>query len=666
MKHINIKRKEWIRGSLLLAAGILFGALIFSSSGNNKQSENKGQATGIAGHDHSHDAMVSGQQEQATWTCSMHPQVRQDEPGKCPICGMDLIPAEESGQSQDPVELKMTEEALKLAEIQTSRVEKKQATKKIRLTGKVQVDQRKIYVQPSHIPGRIENLSVQFEGEYVKKGQPVATVYSPDLIAAQEELLEALQTKESNPQLVEAAREKLRQWKISEAQIRAIEQEGTMQEHMTIQADVEGIVHKQMIREGDYVQKGTRLFHIARIDRVWVMFDAYQEDIPFVAEGDRITFSVSGIPGKTFTSRVTFVDPLMNEQSRVAKIRTEASNVNGLLKPGMFAEGVLQSGQIGQGKQLIVPRSAVMWTGERSVVYVRQQDEQKPVFRMRQVVLGPSLGDTYIIKKGLSEGEQVVTHGTFAVDAAAQLADKPSMMNQEKESSGAKKMHSGHSHTRASGEQKEKGAKTPDETFMHHTLLNKSMYKHEGSMAIDLDHPDFFNFIMLKNRNLTNFHANKSYPWPDQESEKYQKLVTEYLALKNQLVNDQTASESVKNLMETLQSVNMSAFSQQAHMKWMELQGTLSKKSSAISQGDDLKTQRKHFIELSRAMITLVETFQSPGGRLFVQFCPMANNDQGAFWLSSQEEIRNPYYGDMMLTCGEVRNEIGEINHGKQ
>jgi len=620
MKRIHIKRKEWIRGSLLLAVGILFGALVFSGSGNHGQPGNNQPTTGTAGRDHSHDTTAaSGQEEGTTWTCSMHPQVRQDEPGQCPICGMDLIPAEESEQSQDPAELKMTEEALKLAEIQTSRVEKKRPTRKIRLTGKVQVDQRKIYVQPSHIPGRIENLSVQFEGQYVKKGQPIATVYSPDLISAQEELLEALKTKESNPQLLEAAREKLRQWKLSEQQIQTIEQEGAVQEQMTIQADVGGIVHKQMVRQGDYVKKGTRLFHIARIDRVWVMFDAYQEDVPFVEEGDRIKFSVSSLPGKTFTSRVTFVDPIMNEQSRVARIRTEASNVNGLLKPGMFAEGVLQSAQTGNGKELIVPKSAVMWTGERSVVYVRQQDEDQPVFQMHQVVLGPSLGDTYIIREGLSKGEQVVTHGTFAVDAAAQLADKPSMMNQEKEQSGPPKTHSGHSHTSRSGKQTAEATKQTT-----------------GSSDI----------------------PEKKRLWPDRESEKYQDLVNEYLTLKDQLVGDQKAGESAKKMLETLQSVHMNAFSQQAHSSWMDLQGTLTEKSRAILQAGEMKEQRRHFIDLSNAMITLVKTFKSPGSKLFVQFCPMADNNQGAYWLSSQEQIRNPYFGDMMLTCGEVRDQI--------
>jgi len=601
MRRIQIKRKEWIRGSLLLAAGILFGALVFSSSGNNQQKATQQQTTGNTSHAHDHDSVTAGRQKQTTWTCSMHPQVRQDEPGQCPICGMDLIPAEESEQSQDPAELKMTEEALKLAEIQTSHVEKKQPTREIRMTGKVQVDQRKIYVQPSHIPGRIEHLSVQFEGEYVKKGQPIARVYSPDLISAQEELLEALETKKSNPQLVEAAREKLRKWKFTSQQIANIEQEGTVQEHMTIQADVGGIVHKQMVREGDYVKKGTRLFHIAQIDRVWVMFDAYQEDVPFVQEGDRIEFNVSSIPGKTFSSRVTFVDPVMDEQSRVAKIRTEASNVNGMLKPGMFAKGVLKSARTDQGKELILPKSAVMWTGERSVVYVRKQNQEKPVFLMRQVVLGPSLGDSYIIKEGLREGEQVVTNGTFAIDAAAQLADKPSMMNQEKKQ------------TTASSD-------IPDKTLL----------------------------------------------WPDEESETYQTLVSEYLTLKDQLVGDQKTAESANNLLETIQSVNMKAFSQQAHMKWMDIRETLTVKSKAISQSEKLEEQRRHFIDLSNAMISLVKTFSSPENRLFVQFCPMADSNQGAFWLSAQEQIRNPYFGDRMLTCGEVREQIDPNTHNKE
>ena len=617
MKKLTVERKEWIRGGLLLAAGILFGALVFSSSGNNDEARSEQHASGSGTHEHSSDTSGgTAQGEQTTWTCSMHPQVRQDEPGQCPICGMDLIPAEKSEESSEPAELKMTEEAVSLAEIQTSRVVRKQATKQIRLTGKVQVDQRKVYVQPSHIPGRIEDLSVEFEGEYVEKNQPIATIYSPDLVAAQEELLEALRTDSSNPQLVEAARQKLRQWKLSEKQIEAIAEKGRVQEEMTIQADVSGIVHQQMVHEGDYVSKGTRLFKIAQIDRVWVLFDAYQNDIPFVDKGDQIEFTVSSLPGRTFSSRVTFVDPVMNEQSRVAGIRAEARNVNGMLKPGMFAEGILQARLDEQGKQLIVPQSAVMWTGERSVVYVRQPDQDKPVFRLRQVVLGPSLGDTYVIREGLSEGEKVVTHGTFAVDAAAQLADKPSMMNQKNERpkppQQKEQQHSGHTHAQTSGQQETEGAGKSDQPLQ----------------------------------------------WPVSEKDTYRHLVQAYLALKDQLAGDRQASGSAAELLETLQAVEMDAFSGQAHMMWMELQKTLKENSRAISETQKIKQQRRHFIALSNGMITLVKKFKPPVDRLYVQFCPMADNDQGATWLSSEEQIRNPYFGDMMLTCGNVREEI--------
>ncbi len=607
---------------MLLAAGILFGALIFSSSGNNGEARTEQHASGSGTHEHSSDTSAgTAQGEQTTYTCSMHPQVRQEEPGQCPICGMDLIPAEESEEGSEPAELKMTEEAVSLAEIQTSRVARKQATKQIRLTGKVKVDQRKVYVQPSHIPGRIEDLSVEFEGEYVEKDQPIATIYSPDLIAAQEELLEALRTNDSNPEMVEAARQKLRQWKLSQQQIEAIEQKGRVQEEMTIQADVSGIIHKQMVHEGDYVSKGTRLFKIAQIDRVWVLFDAYQNDIPFVDKGDRIEFTVSSLPGRTFNSRVTFVDPVMNEQSRVASIRAEARNVNGMLKPGMFAEGTLQAHLDERGKQLIVPKSAVMWTGERSVVYVRQPDQDKPVFRLRQVVLGPSLGDTYVIREGLSEGEKVVTHGTFAVDAAAQLADKPSMMNQKNERPKPPQQkgqqHSGHTHAQATGQQ----ASGPQKSQM----------------------------AGRENQPLT---------WPASEKGTYRDMVQAYLELKDQLVNDQEASEPAGRLLESLQAVEMDAFSGQAHMMWMELQNTLKENSRALTETQKIKQQRRHFIALSNGMITLVKKFKPPVDRLYIQFCPMADNDQGATWLSSEEQIRNPYFGDMMLTCGNIREEI--------
>ncbi len=603
MKNIRIKRNDLIRGGLLIAAGTLFGALVFSSSGEPQQ-----VATN-AGHNHQQDTNQATEEQGTVWTCSMHPQVRQDEPGDCPICGMELIPAEETKGNQEPTELEMTEEALKLAEIQTTRVSKRVPSKELRLTGKIEVDQRKVYTQSSHFPGRIERLHLNFLGEYVKKGQTIATVYSSELIAAQEELLEGLKTRESNPRLLEAAREKLRQWKLSKEQIRNIEQKGEITEHMEIKANVSGIVHKKMVNEGDYVKKGSMLYHIAKIDSVWVMFDVYQKDVPLINEGDQIDFTVSSVPGKTFNSTVTFIDPLMDEKSRVARIRAEAGNREGLLKPGMFAEGTMTSDNIGSGEELIIPSSSVMWTGKRSVVYVKQPERERPTFALREIVLGPSLGDSYMVQEGLERNEEIVTHGTFAVDAAAQLAGKPSMMNQD-----IGKTSTEHEH--------------------------QAMGETTGQKPTEDKDPV---------KNLT---------WPDSQKESYKTLVDHYLALKEELVNDKKDEVHAGEMLTALSAVEMNAFSHEAHKIWMKLQKTIHTKAKAISNAEKLEEQRNQFIALSEAMINLVKTFQAPGGKLFVQFCPMANENKGAFWLSPQDQVRNPYYGDQMLTCGEVREEI--------
>jgi len=611
MRRINISKKEWIRGSLLVAAGLIVGALVFSPSGSSRQYTHVHNSNR-----QDRDSVQAEGPSETVYTCSMHPQVRQNEPGDCPICGMELIPAEKTKQGSEPAELRMTQAAIKLADIQTTEVIKTHPEKEIRLTGKVEVDERRIYTQASHFPGRIEKLYVEFKGEQIEKGEVIASIYSPELIAAQEELLEASKTSHNNPELLAAARKKLKQWKLDSGQIAAIEERGKVTEHMKIRSDISGVVHKQMVNEGDYIRKGTSLYHIARVDEVWVTFDAYQEDVPMIDDGDRIRFTVSSMPGQTFTSTVTFIDPIMNEKSRVARVRAEAPNTNGHLKPGMFAEGILVSNNAGRGMELVVPKSAVMWTGKRSVVYVRQPDRERPVFRMREVVLGPSLEKTYIIEEGLRPGEKVVTHGTFAVDAAAQLAGKPSMMNPvDKETTG------GHQHEgptmKSSSPEGEKQAESPEKTDVTE--------------------------------------------WPASEAAEYKKLIEAYLKLKNRLVNDQKEAAQAGNLLEALQAVDMKAFSASAHHKWMKGSETIEKQSRLIREAPKLEEQRRHFIDLSNAMISLVRSFRTPENTLYVQFCPMADDNQGAFWLSSEDQVRNPYYGDMMLTCGEVKEEISSM-----
>lgn len=361
----------------------------------------------------------------------MHPQIRMDHPGKCPICGMELIPLIQSTAPLNPDAIVMTEEGIKLAEVQTSFVSRKKPVKEIRLYGKIQADERLIQTQPAHIPGRVEKLLVNYTGEEIQKGQTIAQIYSPELVTAQEELLEAIKMKEMQPQILEAAMEKLRQWKFTDSQIQDIEKSGSAKTIFDLYATVTGIVINKLVSVGDYISQGATLYEIADLSNVWALFDAYESDLPWIRKGDMITFTLQSQPGKEYSGRVSFIAPVINPQTRVAQVRLEIPNPGNILKPEMFANGNLTANLATSGNALVIPQSSVLWTGKRSVVYVKIPEAEEPSFVIREITLGPSLNDSFVVLDGLMEGEEIVTNGTFSVDASAQLQGKPSMMNSE-------------------------------------------------------------------------------------------------------------------------------------------------------------------------------------------------------------------------------------------
>jgi len=362
------------------------------------------------------------------WTCSMDPQVKLDKPGKCPICGMDLIPLVTSGGStMDSTALYLTPEAVQLANISTSIVSHATPVKELRLFGKVQADERLLESQTAHIPGRIEKLYISFTGETVRKGQLLALINSPNLISAQEELLETAKSSADQPEIFEAAKDKLRQWKLTDAQIDQIVRSGKVKNNFEVLAGSSGIVTSKRVNTGDYVNAGSVLFEVANLSNVWVLFDAYESDLPFLKVGNSISFSLQALPGSKFTTNIKFIDPVMDPTSRVAKVRVEVNNASGKLKPEMFATGVVKANLNQYKDKLVIPSTAVLWTGKRSVVYVKQNDGS---FKMREIELGPMLGNSYVVLDGLTDGEEIITEGTFSVDAASQLEGKPSMMDQ--------------------------------------------------------------------------------------------------------------------------------------------------------------------------------------------------------------------------------------------
>jgi len=440
------------------------------------------------------EPQASDSQPKATvWTCSMHPQIQLPKFGKCPICFMDLIPLGEGGDEGGERELSLSASAAKLMELETAPVERRFAEAEIRMVGKVDYDETRVSYISAWVPGRIDRLFVDYTGIPVREGEHLAELYSPDLLTAQEELLQANTTlenlrqsqstllRESAAQTVAAARDKLRLWGFTAEQIRAIEERGSPSDHMTIYSPASGIVIHKRVQEGMYVETGTPIYTIADLSRVWILLDAYESDLNMLRYGSRADFTAESYPGETFTGTISFIDPVINTATRTAKVRVIVDNPEGRLKPGMFVRAVARLQVAGDGgvmnpdlagkwispmhpeiikdqsgscdvcgmplvpaeslgyvtgeqeAPLLVPAGAVLKTGKRGVVYVELPDREKPTYEGREVELGMRLGDAYIVKSGLEEGERVVTRGAFKLDAELQIQARPSMMSMKSE-----------------------------------------------------------------------------------------------------------------------------------------------------------------------------------------------------------------------------------------
>lgn len=567
---MKTNRKTTIIAAITLLTGLFAGWLLFGTRGET--------------HDHEHDHDHQTEAGETLWTCSMHPQIRQHEPGDCPLCGMDLIPLEEdSGDDAGPAAISMSAAAMQLANIRTTVAGSAEPVKTVRLNGKVFPDERRVVSQTSHIPGRIENLAVNFTGEYVKTGQPIATIYSPQLVTAQEELFEAFRIRETQPQLYRAAREKLKNWKLTDQQIDKILHSETTAGTFDIVSDATGYITNRLVNQGDYVERGQAIYEIADLSRVWVLFDVYEQDLQWVKKGDRLTFTVQSLPGRSFEGSISWVSPVINPQTRVAQARVEMANNQLDLLPAMFASGSVESRLKAESGALSVPKSAVMWTGKRSLVYVKQTSGNGISFHMREVTLGPSLGDSYLIESGLDEGEEIAVNGTFSIDAAAQLSGKASMML---------------------------------------PLQSKTL-----DVA-----PEFRNQIT--------------------------QLAHAYFDVKNALVNDDslTAAKHATEVAHALKHTDMSLLDGSAHDYWMQILKPAQEAAESIASTTGIEDQRSHFQTLSEQVIEMAERFGLDIEKVYVQFCPMAFEDTGAQWLSESEEVLNPYFGDMMLRCGEVQH----------
>jgi Cu(I)/Ag(I) efflux system membrane fusion protein len=593
------------------------------------------------------------------WTCSMHPQIQLSESGSCPLCGMDLIPvAEGSSAAPDAAVLEMSPAAKALARVRTAPVLRRVASAEVRLVGKIDVDETRTREITAWVGGRLERLYIDFGGMDVRRGDHMVEIYSPELISAQEELLQALRTEHwsrsgESPSLlqgvvdgtVEAAREKLRLLGLNDEQVREIEERGQVERTVTIYAPMNGTVLAKRAVEGVYVQTGTTIYEMADLSRLWVRLDAYESDLQWIRYGQEVEFTTPSSPGRSFRGTVSFVDPMVDPITRTAKVRLVVDNRERLLKPGMFVRAIVRASVAAGGRvitpdlagkwmcpmhpdvvsdhadtcsicgmdlvpveelgfevakppaepPLLIPASAPLITGERAIVYVQRPDAERPTFEGREVLLGPRLGDWYVVESGLREGESVVVHGAFKIDSDLQIQARPSMMS-------------------------------PDEFV---------------ELAPAENVPSEFR-VQLTSMVAANFELIRALAEDD-------------------FAGAQQASRALR---EHLKAIDRHLLSGEAHERWMQLWGRLRAPVDRAAAAQGITSLREALRDLTAPLADVIRSFGLREGTVArLMHCPMAFDNSGADWVQTGEQIANPYYGASMLRCGsETEVLVGGVS----
>lgn len=585
---------RWLR-SIGLVVGLLGAFLLGTAVVGGPEGEG-----GVASGEHTdHDAAPAAE----VWTCSMHPQIRMEQPGQCPICGMDLIPARVD-DGADHVDLKnrvsLSPRASALAQLRVTKVARTQPRAEIRLLGRVDYDETRLRTVTPWTAGRIDRLKVRVTGERVRRGQVVAQLYSPEVYAAMRDLVLAIKQAERlsgglhgsstmAKNAVESSRERLRLLGVPAKAIANVEKTRDPPTHVDVRSPFGGTVLERKVEQGSYVNAGTPLFSVADLSRVWVQIDAYESDLPYLRVDQEVLVQVESLPDEPLAGKITFIDPVVDKKQRTARVRVEVDNEDGRLRPGMFAEAIVQ-GDVGRAhmSELTVPDAAVLFTGRRSVVYVQVPDQDRPTYELRSVRLGPRAGGVYPVVSGLSEGELVVSHGAFLLDADLQLSGGRSMM----------------------------------------------------TMADDVDRAPTQALVV-----------------PAEFRAALRPVVEHYLEVQGHLAGDDfAAAREALGKMATAVNEADPPGSKRAREVWQELASALSGHAKHGAMAKEDGQVRVAFEQVSAQIQRLLRQFGNPVDEaLRVAFCPMAFDSKGAEWVQREDQVSNPYYGTGMLRCGEFR-----------
>ncbi len=600
-----------------------------------------------------------------TWYCAMTQcgVSGLPNPGKCPKCGMDLIPTDASAPKTAPREFAFAADAAKLVRVETVRAARQPLSAAIALSGRVAEDETRRSVIAARFPGRIERLYLDHAGMRVRAGDHMADIYAPDLSLSLSTLLSAKNREERDDSVysylrdtdLDDTRARLLNRGLTDGQIDELIESDSMRTVFTIQSPMTGVVVERMATRGQYVQEGTPLFAIADLSQVWVELSAYETDLALLRFGQKASISVAAMPGEKFGGAVSFVSPVMDEGSRSVRVRLDVPNPKQLLKPGMLvkadisvpltddglaAGGLWEDGEYvcpmhpletsrepgdcpvcgmalvpaesldmadapPPGQPLAVPESALLATGLRTLVYVAKEgSDQVTRYEAREVTPGMRAGQLRVVLAGLEEGEEVVTEGAFQIDSAMQIQGKFSLMDSR---GGDRDPYFG------------PGSHDGDPQPGWYAAMDRSDWNpRSGSAPVDLDalfaaYLDIAETLAADDADGAKANAGRLAQWPVPPGD----------------VAAAAADSEFSGLMRELTAY-----------------------TGGMAKADGLEAQRLAFRDLSGIMTRLARRYGAPAAGVHSIFCPMAFNDAGAFWLQREATVSNPYHGLEMLRCG--------------
>ncbi|QEG01492.1 Cation efflux system protein CusB precursor [Stieleria maiorica] len=636
---------SWLTRFGVKSAGVVaVGALLLFLIGVAQRTEWV-TAYGFSGSSGETAAESGGGGQDKRYICPMMCTPPSTEPGRCPVCAMELVEATSSGGG-DGISVTIEASARRLVGIQTAMSKMGEMTRTIRTIGSIDFDESRLSTISAYIDGRLENMYADYVGVEVVEGEDLALIYSPQLYSAQTEFVTSLEGSSSkrfqigDSNLQDMARENLSELGMTQAQIASLKSSRNPQSRIRIKSPQSGTVIEKTAVEGDYLKTGQKLFRIADLTSVWMMLDLFPDDAANVRFGQQVEAEIQSIPGEVFTGRVAFIDPTVNKRTRTVRVRVEVMNFDGKLRPGDYATArvtvpavpmdaiydpalagkyispmhpqvireqpgkcplcardLVPTSQLGYATEpqpeqrvVTVPRDSVLLTGDNGVIYVETEPGR---FEIRRVSVGSMNDDEAVIIEGLAAGETVATGGNFLIDSQMQLAGNPSLMDPSKAPS-----HS------------------------------------PGPLELPNSQP-----IMLA----------------DNAASDFDKAYDAYFEIQCAMAADMTPPPVALNTMlDSLSRLEMSAeVPDDAQMQLAK------SRRAALRMDGSLETAREAYRAVSHGMLRAAIIARGPktAKALTHYYCPMVPGG-GGDWMQPGGELANPYWGDEMLRCGEVVRDM--------